>query len=46
MSGIIYLLLCVLHGFTCARANLSLNRWEYWATLTCVVGAYYLGRYA
>lgn len=42
---IIYLLLCGLHGFTCARAGIGIKDWKFWVLLGCVIGAYLCGKY-
>lgn len=42
----IYLLLCGFSGVICARADIEVKDWKYWAILGCVIGAYFCGKYA
>ena len=46
MDYIIYLALCGFSGVICARADIEVNDWKYWAILGCVIGAYFCGKYA
>ena len=41
----IYLLLCGFSGLVCAKADIQVKDWKYWATIGCVIGAYLCGKH-
>ena len=43
VTYIIYIFLCGFSGMVCAKADVGLKDWKYWAIVLSVVGAYICG---
>ena len=43
VAYIIYLFLCAFISIVCAKSDLHLGDWQYWAILGSVIGAYICG---
>lgn len=44
VTYIIYILLCAFTGVVCAKADINLKDWKYWAILCSLVGSYLCGK--
>ena len=43
VTYIIYIFLCAFVSVVCAKSNIDLKDWQYWAVLGSVIGAYLCG---